>query len=213
MRSIELEMDDLLPERIELVQAIPDLFGGLMLLDASVGLMQAPGVLARIVGWLGLGATAALGVVFLLEVRSLRRGSTFRIDRLDLAIGVGLLLLAAHGTLEGGGVSRPDLVVGLALVAKGLVVQRVRERFGMSRSLSIDEVGIRLRLTRFRRLELRWRELAEIRTEADRVTLVSRTGRRYTLRLRRYRNQAQIRAAFESIPHSLLRPPTAAAST
>lgn len=120
---------------------------------------------------------------------------TAGIDWVSFLVGLVMLGEAAVRVVAGGKTFSPVLLAGMTGVILGLGnpwLERIRRR---RRWIRLDDVGVRGRLSRLRRLEVRWNELAAVEVERSELRFLRVDGAVRTLRLGRYGNRDQVRAA------------------
>ena len=115
-----------------------------------------------------------------------------------------------HAAHQGGKpfYARPAFLLGIATGLVGLFYARLAALSWKRGEIHLDETGVRARLSRFRRFSVTWAELRDIRV-TDSAIVLSTATESHRVPLWRYRNAAEIRAAFaqrdmvRALPRSL----------
>ena len=189
-------------------QKLQHAVGGVPLLIAGAHRLQAPGGGGDL---LAIAEIAVAAVLLVLLARDLRaeavaalrapsRGAAHKHagpDWFDIAAGALLILEAVHSAHPGGKpfYERPAFTLGVATGMIGLLHGRLARLSWKRRSIHLDEHGVRARTSRFGRFQVAWTDVRDIRF-TDSAIVLDTTGGSHKIPLRRYRNAAEIRAAF-----------------
>jgi hypothetical protein len=122
-------------------------------------------------------------------------GEPAGIDWVSLFVGLVMLGEAAVRIANGGKTLSPALLAGTTGVILGVGnpwIERLRRR---RRWIRLDDIGVRGRLSRLRRLEVRWNELAAVEAEQRTLRFLRVDGGVRTLQLGRYGNRDAVRTA------------------
>lgn len=84
------------------------------------------------------------------------------------------------------------IFAGLLTSFIGVMAERLENR----RALSLTDDGVRMRLNRFRRFNVRWADLAELQMSAGQARLVSTNGRAHVVPLGRLVNRDEVSEAL-----------------
>jgi hypothetical protein len=105
------------------------------------------------------------------------------------------------------------IFAGIMTTAMGLLMERLEHR----RALSITDDGVRMRLNRFRRFDVKWAEVTGLRIDDKKAELLRATGSARTVPLARLVNRDEVRDVLveaarsrgvnvEMVPRLLARP-------
>ncbi len=185
-------------------QKLQHAVGGVPLLFAGVHRLQAPGGAGDL---LAIAEIAVAAVLLLLLARDVSsevaaspaaraHGSP---DWFDIVAGALLILESVHSAHPGGKpfYERPAFALGVATVMIGLLHGKLAQLSWKRREIHIDENGVRARTSRIRGFSVAWTDVRDIRITENAV-IVDTASRSHTISLRRYRNAAEIRAAFSA---------------
>jgi hypothetical protein len=193
-------------------QKLQHAIGGVPLLIAGVHRLQAPGGGGDL---LAIAEIVVAAVLLILLARDLRSevAATMRNptpdaphahshahagpDWFDVVAGALLVLEAVHSSHPGGKpfYERPVFFLGVVTALIGLLHGKLASLSWKRREIHLDEFGVRARLSRFRGFTLAWSDIREIRL-TDTAIIIETASRSHTIALRRYRNAADVRAAF-----------------
>jgi hypothetical protein len=185
-------------------QKLQHAVGGVPLLFAGVHRLQAPGGAGDL---LAIAEIAVAAVLLLLLARDLRseivaspaaraHGSP---DWFDIVAGALLILESVHSAHSGGKpfYERPAFALGVATAMIGLLHGKLAQLSWKRREMHIDENGVRVRTSRIRGFSVAWTDVRDIRITENAIIIETPT-RSHAIPLRRYRNAAEIRAAFSA---------------
>jgi len=183
-------------------QKLQHAVGGVPLLFAGVHRLQAPGGAGDL---LAVAEIAVAAVLLLLLARDLRseivasppahaHGGP---DWFDIVAGALLILESVHSAHPGGKpfYERPLFALGVATAMIGLLHGTLAQLSWKRREIHIDENGVRARTSRIRGFSVAWTDVRDIRITGKAI-IIDTASRSHTISLRRYRNAAEIRAAF-----------------
>ncbi len=162
---------------------------------AALGLITAAmdSLAARpVLGPVELAAAAVLVLAIRRELTAGEPEKPARISLLNLAAAAVLLLEWGIERRAGGKLFSPELLS--AIVAAGLaflhpVIQRRRRE---RRSVTLDDAGITIRTSRFRRFFAAWADLRAVDAEPDALRFVTADGRARHVGLRMIANRAEV---------------------
>jgi hypothetical protein len=179
---------------VEKVQLIQDGLAALLLLQTGYTHWQ---LAAGGHSWLGgfelaFGAATALFVVRALAGRE----SESRIGWVSLLTGMTLLIESLVWTAHGHKLIRPPLLAGITGVVLGLFNRPLARRRETARCLRLDADVLHWRGSRLRRFRAAATDIVCIAAWPDRVEIRLQHGRARRLRLWRYANGEEIRAAL-----------------
>jgi hypothetical protein len=195
-------------------QKLQHALGGVPLLIAGVHRLRTPGGAGDLLAIAEIVVAAVLLVLLARDLRS--EAATLRApapdaphahaaphahggpDWFDVAAGALLILEAVHSVHPGGKpfYARPAFLLGILTGLVGLFHAQLARLSWKRREIHLDESGVRARLSRFRHFEVAWTEVRDIRIGDNAIVLDTATES-YKIPLRRYRNAAEVRAAFE----------------
>ena len=195
-------------------QKLQHAVGGVPLLIAGMHRLQAPGGASDLLAIAEIAVAAVLLVLLARDLRS-EAVATLRTrapgaphghanthsnggtDWFDVVAGALLILEAVHSAHHGGKpfYARPVFLAGVATGMVGLFHGKLAQLSWKRREIHLDEHGVRARTSRFRRFDVAWTDVRDIRITSKAVVLDTATGS-HKIPLRRYRNAAEIRAAF-----------------
>lgn len=162
---------------------------------AAVGLLAAAvdSLSARpALGAVELVAAGALVYAIRRELRAGEREKPAGISRLNLAAAAVLLVEWYVELRAGGKPFSPELLsaitAGVLAFLHPVIQRRRRER----RALRIDDAGITLQTSRFRRFSAAWSELRGVDAGPDALRFVTADGRERRVRLRTIINRAEV---------------------
>jgi hypothetical protein len=178
---------------VEKVQLLQDGLAALMLLQTGYTHWQLAAGGHR---WLGVfefvfGAATALFVVRALAGKE----SESRIGWVSLLTGATLLIESLVWTSQGHKLIRPPLLAGITGVVLGLLNRPLARRREGARWLRLDAEVLQWRTSRFGRCRVVATDIASLEISPDRVEVRLAGGTTRRLRLRRYANREEIRAA------------------
>jgi hypothetical protein len=193
-------------------QKLQHAVGGVPLLVAGVHRLQSPGGKGDL---LAIAEIVVAAVLLLLLARDLRSESVARMrtpapdashahpdahagpDWFDVVAGALLILEAVHSAHPGGKpfYERPAFLLGIITAAIGLFHGRIASLSWKRREIQMDENGVTARTSRFRSFTVPWSDVRNIRITESAIVVDTAAGA-HTIPLRRYRNAAEIRAAF-----------------
>ena len=205
-------------------QQLPHAIGGVPLLIAGVHRLQVPGGGGDL---LAIAEIVVAAVLLLLLARDLRSEAVSMMstrasdaphthshvhagpDWFDVVAGALLIVEAVHSSHPGGKpfYERPAFLLGVITGAVGLLHGKLARLSWKRREIHLDEIGVRARTSRFRGFSVAWSDVRDIRI-TDKAIIVETASQSHTIALRRYRNAAEIRAAFErweavrALPHT-----------
>ena len=193
-------------------QKLQHAVGGVPLLVAGVHRLQTPGGEGDL---LAIAEIVVAAVLLVLLARDLRSESAARMrtrppealhtlphvhagpDWFDVVAGALLILESVHSAHSGGKpfFERPVFLLGIVTAAIGLFHGTIAGLSWKRREIHFDENGVRARTSRFRGFSVPWAEVRDIRITEKAIVVDTGAGA-HTIALRRYRNAAEIRAAF-----------------
>jgi hypothetical protein len=209
--SITIVLDDKRKRLAQWWQKLQHAVGGVPLLVAGVHRFQAPGGKGDL---LAIAEIVVAAVLLLLLARDLRsavpklRTHTPEAphahthahagpDWFDVVAGA-LLILESIDSAHAGGkpfYERPAFLLGVATAAIGLLHAKLASLSWKRREIQLDESGVRARTSRFRHFSVAWTDVRDIRITDSTIVIDTASGS-HAIPLRRYRNAAEIRAAF-----------------
>lgn len=156
--------------------------------------------------WLLLGvaefvSAAVLIVLFVRTARRVLRHSrdvhiAHGVDWVDIFVGVMLLVEATVHWHETGRIKRPTVLLGLTMVAFGVLHKWIVKRIADHRTLRVNDDGISVGERFFRRFSVRWPDVAEIAIGASTAKILTRDGRERQFDLRDETASAGVRGAL-----------------
>jgi hypothetical protein len=192
-------------------QKLQHAVGGVPLLVAGVHRLQAPGDGGDV---LAIAEIVVAGVLLVLLARDLRAEAAAQLRRdlpaashahvhggpdwFDVIAGALLIIEAAHSVHPGGKpiYEHATFFLGVATTTIGLLHGRIAQLSWKRREIRLDESGVRARTSRRRVFTAAWADVREIRFTGTSIVIETTTGSQ-TIKLSRYRNAHEIRAAFE----------------
>lgn len=185
-------------------QKLQHAVGGVPLLLAGVHRLQAPGGGGDL---LAIAEIAVAAVLLVLLARDLRSETGAKSaahahagpDWFDIVAGALLILESVHSAHPGGKpfYERPAFALGVATAIIGLLHGKLARLSWKRREIRIDENGVRARTSRFRGFSVAWTDVRDIRVTENAI-VIDTASCSHTIPLRRYRNAAEIRAAFSA---------------
>jgi hypothetical protein len=185
-------------------QKLQHAVGGVPLLLAGVHRLQAPGGGGDL---LAIAEIAVAAVLLVLLARDLRSEAVATPaahahegpDWFDIVAGALLILESVHSAHPGGKpfYERPMFALGVATALIGLLHGKLAQLSWKRREIHIDENGVRARTSRLRGFSVAWTDVRDIRISGNAI-VIDTASRSHTISLRRYRNAAEIRAAFNA---------------
>lgn len=128
-----------------------------------------------------------------------------------VAVVAGALLIieAAHRVHPGGKplYAHATFVTGVVTATIGLLHGNIAQRASKRRQIHFDDAGVRVSLSRFRRFDVAWTDVRELRITTGSIAIATPSGS-HTIPLGRYTNAMEIRKAFEqwsatrALPHA-----------
>jgi hypothetical protein len=189
-------------------QKLQHAVGGVPLLVAGVHRLQSPGGAGDL---LALAEIAVAAVLLVLLARDLRSETVAKRhpaapgtphahggpDWFDIVAGALLMLEAVHSAHPGGKpfYERPAFALGVATAAIGLLHGKLAQLSWKRREIHLDVNGVRARTSRIRGFSIPWTDVRDILITESAI-VIETAARSHTIPLRRYRNAAEIRAAF-----------------
>jgi len=139
----------------------------------------------------------ALGVfvTFALEVHAAKKhsGKHQPVGWFDLAAGILLIFEAFHGHHVKPGYLRPQFLAGVTTLGLGLFHARLHALQKRRRYVRLDETGLEIRVSRFRRFSVAWAELASVDLAGSKAIFHRNDGGRHTFRLNLLHNRDEVR--------------------
>jgi len=114
----------------------------------------------------------------------------------DLAAAAMLMFEAFHGAHTKPGYLRPPFFTAVVTLALGLSHGRLHHWQTRRRHLTVDETGLKFRISPVRRFSVQWNELSSMDFHGNRADFDYRSGRQRSLDLGRYRNAEEVRRAL-----------------
>jgi hypothetical protein len=192
-------------------QKLQHAVGGVPLLIAGVHRLRSPGGEGDL---LAIAEIVVAAVLLLLLARDLRSGvaklrapapATPHLhadahsgpDWFDVVAGALLILEAIHSAHPGGKpfYERPAFLLGVVTGIIGLLHGKLVALSWKRREIHLDDYGVRARTSRFSGFSVAWTDVRDLRI-TDSAIIVDTASGAHTIALRRYRNAAEIRAAF-----------------
>lgn len=184
--------------------------GGVPLLVAGIHSFGDPIISHRALAFAEIVVAGVLLVTLVRDVRGEVRarrehareahaGHAHGPDWFDVAAGA-LLILEAWRLSQAGGKAfylRPYFLLGLLTLALGLLHGPHAAWLSRRRFVRVDDEGLHAVLSRFRRLDVRWADVRDLRLDA-RAIVVTTTTRTVRIALRRYRNASAVCDALAS---------------
>ena len=182
------EVTDWFPKIQHLVAGVPLLYSGVANLKEAA---------ERVIGGLEIAIALLLIAAFLKELREARHRAAGHhthsaVGSFDIAAAGLLIFEAFHGAHHKPGYMRPQFFSGIATLGLGLFHARLHARKSRTRFLRVDEQGLEMRLSPFRRLHVGWEELARVEHAGSHAVLHRKDGGRHKLPLSRFRNRQAI---------------------
>jgi hypothetical protein len=219
--SITIPLDDKRRQIGAWWQKLQHVIGGAPLLVAGINRLQAQGGEGRLFALAEIVVSIVLLAMFARDVRAAaaaKMGKTERAeahehsgpDWFDVVAGLLLILEAIRSVHPGGkplyqhALLYTGAVTLLTGLAHGLLTNLSRKR----RFIRIDDAGLHVRLSRFRKFDIASPDLIEMQLHEDAAVLVSESGR-HLIPLSRYGNASEIRAALKgwhdghTLPHAI----------
>jgi hypothetical protein len=207
--SITIPLDDKRRQIGVWWQKLQHVIGGAPLLVAGINRLEAPGGEGRLFAIAEIVVSIVLLAMFARDLRSAaatRMGKSERAearehsgpDWFDVVAGLLLILEAVRSVHPGGkplyqhALLYTGAVTLLTGLAHGLLTNLSRRR----RFIRIDDAGLHVRLSRFRKFDIASPDLIEMQLHEDAAVLVSESGR-HLIPLSRYGNASEIRAALK----------------
>jgi hypothetical protein len=177
------------------ISKIQHVIAGIPLLIVGIEKFAADAA-ERPIATLEIAIALAVLVAFVRELRAEFRQSKSehgeathsRFAWFDLAAGALLIFEAFHGHHTKPGYLRPQFYSGLVAIGLGLFHHRLQRLQQRRRYLKLDETGIEFRFGPFRKLDLKWNELASMDLNEQKVVLHRTDGRSHSIRLSWFRN-------------------------
>jgi hypothetical protein len=192
-------------------QKLQHAVGGVPLLIAGVHRLRSPGGQGDL---LAIAEIVVAAVLLLLLARDLRSGvaklrapapatphlhthAHSGADWFDVVAGALLILEAIHSAHPGGKpfYERPAFLLGVVTGIIGLLHGKLVALSWKRREIHLDDYGVRARTSLFRGFSVAWTDVRDLRI-TDSAIIVDTASGAHTIALRRYRNAAEIRAAF-----------------
>ncbi|HTY06950.1 MAG TPA: hypothetical protein VMC86_10555 [Gemmatimonadales bacterium] len=187
MESRTIFIDAHAMRRHERASALKECFAAVMLLSAGWNAIDLDGW-----SWLPVVDLMVGLTVLVIGGAELKRGKKFGswIRWFDVAVGVLLALegvtLAAEGKRY---VIYLYYATGLAYILVGLF----HHHLGRRRYVRLDDDGVQVRMTPFRKFRLLWPDIVRVTGHDDRIEIYVRSGRRYEIPRRVVPNLDEIR--------------------
>ena len=186
---------------------VQHVIGGAPLLMAGVHRISAPGGQGDLFAIAEIILAAVLLVMFARDLRaeamrrvskSVRREPTHHAhvgpEWIAVLAGVRLILEAVHPAHPGGKplYERANFYLGAVTLLTGLAYGFLATLAWKNRFVRIDDAGVYIRLSRFRKFDVAWPDLIDVEFHDDAVVIHSTSGRRL-IPLGRYGNATEIR--------------------
>jgi hypothetical protein len=111
----------------------------------------------------------------------------------DLAAGGLLLFEAFSGHHNKPGYLRPQFLSGVVTLGLGLLHGRLHTFRQNRRYVKLDEAGVEIRTSRFRRFSLAWADVSSVDMAGTKAVFLRNDGRRHSMRLNLLSNEAEVR--------------------
>ena len=224
-KSVTISLDDKRKKVGVWWQKFQHVIGGAPLLFAGVHRLETPGEGRH---WLAIAEIAIAALLLVLFVRDVRAEAVARVRNSALAepytrphthkgpewfdvVAGALLIVEAVLSMHPG--SKPLyqhalLYLGLTTVLTGLAHGTLANLSWKRRFIRVDDGGLHVRLTRFKKFDVDWTEVIDIRL-GERNAIVVTKGGSHTIPLSRYLNARDITTALADWRdrHALARTP------
>ena len=188
-----LHLDDHRWKIADLVSKLQHVTAGVPLLLVALGKLgeeaERPMALVEIAIVMGVLVT------FARDVHAARKhhGAHSSIGWFDIAAGILLIYEAFHGAHHKPGYLRPQFLSGVVTLGLGLLHGRLKAIHHRRRRIELDDRGLDIRVSRFRRLSLAWADLDSVDVSGNKAIFVRKDGRRHTFRLNLLANHDEVR--------------------
>lgn len=206
--SITIPLDDKRRQIGAWWQKLQHVIGGAPLLVAGINRLEAGGE-GRLFAIAEIIVSIVLLAMFTRELRAAAAAKLGKAERakahehsgpdwFDVAAGVLLILEAIRSVHPGGKplYQHALLYTGAVTLLTGLAHGPLANLSRKRRFIRIDDTGLHVRLSRFRRFDIASPDLIEMQLHEDAAVLVSDSGR-HVIPLSRYGNATEIRAALK----------------
>jgi len=205
--GVTIQLDDKRRNLATWVQKAQHVIGGAPLLLAGISRISAPGAHGDLFAIAEIIVAAVLLVMF---ARDLRAEALTRVSKPELhepphrahagpewiavLAGVLLILEAVHSGHPGGKplYERANFYLGAVTLLSGLAHGFLSMLAWKHRFIRIDDAGVHVRFSRFRKFDVAWPDLIDMEFHDDAVLIHSKSGRRL-IPLGRYGNATEIR--------------------
>jgi len=224
-KSVTISLDDKRRKVSAWWQKLQHVIGGVPLLSAGVRRLEAPGATGHTLAVVEIVIATLLLVMFVRDVRAevvarvRNRGLAepythpHRHDGPEWFDVVAGTLLIVETVLSMRPGSKPLfhhalLYVGLTTIFTGLAHGMFANRAWKRRFIRVDDGGVHARLSRFRKFDVEWNDVIDIRLGERDAIIVTKDGS-HTIRLNRYLNARNITTALADWRerHALARTP------
>lgn len=196
MEALEIPLSDRRRRFVQRMQLLQDVFGIVVLIPAASARLQN-GTLSHTI----LGSIEIIAILLALgsaarELKSKHAAAESDVDWSNLFMGVVLFVEYGFNVAAGRKIVSPVLLAAITAVALAFARPLLQRRLGARRIMRIDDTGISVRTSRFRRFAFSWSELREVEERGDIIRFHLRDGSSHTLSLEPYDNAADIRNAL-----------------
>jgi hypothetical protein len=190
-------------------QKLQHVIGGAPLLVAGINRLKAPGGEGRLFALAEIVVSIVLLAMFARDLRAAAAAKMGKSERaeahehsgpdwFDVLAGLLLILEAIRSVHPGGKplYQHALLYTGLVTLLTGLAHGPLTNYSRKRRFIRIDDAGLHVRLSRFRKFDIVSPDLVEMQLHEDAAVFVSKRGR-HMIPLSRYGNASEIRAALK----------------
>jgi hypothetical protein len=190
---VTIYLDDKRWVAADLLSKLQHLSSGVPMLMIGVGKLADEA--ERPMAALEIAVALGVFVTFAMEVYAAKNHSASHspVGWFDLAAGILLIFEAFHGHHVKPGYLRPPFFAGIVTLVLGLLHGRFHAFKKRRRYLKLDESGLEIRASRFRRISLAWADLASVDLAGSKAIFHGNDGRRHTFRLNLLNNRDEVR--------------------
>lgn len=181
-------LDDKALKRMELVDRIQLMVAAGALVLSSLERFQQPGTKDLVLA--ALQAITSLTVIGFVVAWMAKRHvpSASRVGWLDLMAGVMLLVEWGDRVIHGGKLFSAVFCQAAVFITLGLLQARITERRQLRRSVRVDDDGLTVQRSRFRRFRVAWNDVASVVREPRAISITLRNGKDRRISLGRFEN-------------------------
>jgi hypothetical protein len=176
------------------IQLLQDLVGVVVLAPAALTRLQTTGT-SLVLGVAELAAIVFAVGAAAVELKS-HRESNARVDWTNLFVGLVMMVEYVYSLEAGRKWFSPLFLTAIAMLVLAFARPLMQTRMRRRSVLRVDDEGFGLRLGPFRKLDLKWTEVAGMEDAGKKLRFALADGSSRTLSLRGFDNRDELRAAL-----------------